>query len=143
MTMTEGVAHPLQDCTGVTVEAVQVNHPGPTLGFLITGPKRGVVYTGDTGPTQRIWEFVNERPNINDILLETSFPNRLQTIADDAQHLTPQTLQNELKKIKRRDVKVHIYHIKVPYLDEIRREIEALDDKRIRLLQPGDSFELS
>lgn len=141
--MPENAPTPVADYPGIHIEAVQVNHPGPTLGFIIAGQRRAIVYAGDTGPTQRIWEAVNRQPLVNDILLETSFPNRLQSIADDAQHLTPKTLARELEKLQRRDVKIHVYHVKVPYAEEIARELRELGDPRVRLLRQGDEFELS
>ena len=63
-------------------------------------------------------------------------------IAKDSQHLTAEGLKKELAKIKRKDIKIHVYHIKVPYLDEVAKEVKALGDSRIRLLNPGDSFEI-
>jgi len=138
----EGVAQKWGGASDVTLEAFAVNHPGPTYGYFIHGAKRSLVYSGDTGVTDKIWQLLQANPRVTDLLVETSFPNRLQALADDSQHLTPQGLQKELQKMQRSDVKVHVYHIKVPYLKEITEELQALRDDRIRVLQAGDQFEL-
>ncbi len=49
--------------------------------------------SGDTGPTDRLWEVLNGTPNLKALLLETSFPNELQDLADLSGHLTPRTLR--------------------------------------------------
>ena len=40
-------------------------------------------------------------PNLKAAFVETSFPNRMQKIADVSGHLTPQTLKDELPKLNR------------------------------------------
>lgn len=126
----------------ITIRAVAVHHPGPTFGYLISGKRKTVVYTGDTGPTEKIWQMVNNDPKVQDIFLEATFPNRLADLAVQSQHLTPQGLKKELAKLQRKDIKIHVYHIKTPYHEEVEKEILALGDARLRLLNPGDSFEI-
>ena len=74
------------------------------------------------------------------MLIETSFPNRLDSLANAAQHLTPALLQEELKKIKGENLAIHVYHIKVPYFEEVKKEVAALDDSRIHVLADGTTF---
>jgi cAMP phosphodiesterase len=52
--------------------------------------------SGDTGPTHQLWELLNRTPNLKALLLETSFPDELQDLADISGHLTPRTLRGEL-----------------------------------------------
>ncbi len=126
----------------VTVEACEVNHPGPTMGYLISGPKNRLLYTGDTGPTEAIWQLAAER-QVDHILLETSLPNRLVSLAMRARHLTTDLLKEELQKIDNPRVKIHIYHLKAPYQEEVERELAEVSDGRIRLLRAGGSFSIA
>ncbi len=106
------------------ITAIPVNHIVPTMGFLLRQGERSIIFTSDTGPTERIWEIASKTEDLQAVITECSFPNRMQNIADASLHLSPQTLAVELAKI-RRDVPIFIYHLKPPFLDEIRSELFA------------------
>jgi ribonuclease BN (tRNA processing enzyme) len=104
------------------VTAVPVNHIVPTQALLLRQGSSCVLFTSDTGPTERIWEVANSTEDLAAVITECSFPNRLQKVADVSLHLTPQTLAAELTKLTR-EVPVHIYHFKPPYVEELRAEL--------------------
>jgi ribonuclease BN (tRNA processing enzyme) len=107
------------------VTAIPVSHLVPTTGLLLRQGGASIIFTSDTGPTDRIWEVANQADDLAAVITECSFPNRLQAVADVSLHLTPQTLAAELEKLAPQ-VPVHIYHFKPPYLDELRQEVGAL-----------------
>lgn len=126
----------------VELFAVPVNHVGGCVALFLTGEKKTILYTGDTGPTEEVWNETNRRKDeIAAILLETSFPNRLASVAEDSGHLTPEMLVGELAKIERKDVPVFIYHLKAPYQEEILVELKKIDDPRLRMLEAGMQIE--
>jgi ribonuclease BN (tRNA processing enzyme) len=106
------------------VTAVEVDHIVPTTAFVLRQGSSSVIFTSDTGPTERIWEVANATPDLKALITECSFPNRLQAVADISRHLTPSTLAVELAKLHRR-VPVFIYHFKPPYVEELRAELAA------------------
>jgi ribonuclease BN (tRNA processing enzyme) len=108
------------------VVPIEVNHIVPTSGLLLRQGSSSVIFTSDTGPTERIWEIANDAEDLAAVITECSFPNRLQEIADVSLHLTPASLAAELAKLRRR-VPVYIYHFKPPYVEELRRELAAAD----------------
>jgi ribonuclease BN (tRNA processing enzyme) len=108
------------------VTAIPVNHIVPTTGLLLRQGGSSTIFTSDTGPTDRIWEIANETPDLAAVITECSFPNRLQNVADVSLHLSPATLAVELAKLKR-DVPVYLYHLKPPYLEELRAELAATE----------------
>ena len=108
------------------ITAVEVTHIVPTTGLLIRQGSSSVIFTSDTGPTDRIWQVANETDDLAAIITECSFPNSLQAVADVSLHLTPATLGDELAKL-RREVPVFLYHFKPPYVDELRRELATMD----------------
>ena len=116
----------IRDLPGGDLEitAIPVNHIVPTMGFLLRQGGRSVIFTSDTGPTERIWEVASETDDLRALITECSFPNRMQHIADVSLHLSPQTLAIEVAKI-RRDVPVYIYHLKPPFLEELRAELAS------------------
>lgn len=118
------------------ITAIEVNHIVPTTGVLLRQGSSSVIFTSDTGPTDRIWEVANATDDLAALITECSFPNRLQEVADVSLHLTPASLGVELAKLER-DVQVFLYHFKPPYLDELRSEIAtmALPRSVIELVQ--------
>ena len=127
---------------GLRVTAVEVNHPGGCVAYVLDSGAGALVLCGDTGPTDALWQFVNEAgAQVRGIMIETSFPDRLHALADVSGHLTPALLGAELCKLDRRDIPVHICHIKAPTRDETVAELAALGDERVRVLEPGTVLE--
>ena len=73
-----------------------MSHPVESCGFVISDGTASLAMSGDTGPTDKLWKVLNKTPNLKALLLETSFPNALQELADISGHLTPETLAAEL-----------------------------------------------
>jgi cAMP phosphodiesterase len=85
---------------------------------------------------------VNRSRNLKALLVEMSFPNELQELADLSGHLTPNTLATELTKVDRNGCPVYLYHLKPAYAVELRRELAALELDGVRILSMGDEFVL-
>lgn len=128
---------PLHD---ITIRAVRVNHLVDAVGYIIKDKTSTIVYTGDTGPTEEIWEETNREKNLKAIFIETSFPNRMKKLADDSGHLTPSGLAGELKKIHNGSPDIFILHIKPQHLPEIKEEIGHIGNPRVNLLNQGEIF---
>ena len=73
------------------------------------------------------------------IFLEVSFSDAQAAVARASCHLTPRLLPGELAKAPPR-VPVYLYHMKPPSLPRIRREVAALGEPRLRLLESERSF---
>lgn len=126
----------------ITVTPVPVHHIVPTIGLLIHQNGRTLAFTSDTGPTEEIWQAMNRDENLTAVITECSFPNRLQNVADVSLHLTPKTLAQELVKLTR-DARVLIYHLKPPYVDELRQELAVTEMPHpIEELQQDGVYEL-
>jgi ribonuclease BN (tRNA processing enzyme) len=110
---------------GLRLTPVPVRHTVPTHAYLVEEEEGGVVlFTSDTGPTDEVWEVANRTSKLRAVIVEVSFPTRMQAVADVSLHLTPTTLAGELAKL-RRDVAVYLYHLKPAYVDELRQELAA------------------
>jgi ribonuclease BN (tRNA processing enzyme) len=124
---------------GVTFTPIPVDHLVPTHGFLIEQNGAAVLWSSDTGPTQRLWEVANRTPNLKAICIETSFDNALQPVADVSLHLTPRTLEVELRKLERR-VPLLIHHLKPPCIRRIREEVRQLGNPDLEFLEQGREY---
>ena len=124
------------------VTLVHVNHVVASVAFFIEDKNKTLLHVGDTGPTTEVWSLANSQDNLGAVIIETSFPNRLQDIADASQHLTPRTLALELSKLGSRDIPILVTHLKPQFRAEITRELKRLKDPRLRILQDGDLLHL-
>jgi ribonuclease BN (tRNA processing enzyme) len=116
-----------------------VDHVVPAYGYLVSKPGRAVLFSGDTMPTERLWVHAARVRNLKAIFLEVSFSDTQAAVARASYHLTPHLLRGELAKAPGR-VPVYLYHMKPPSLSRIRREVEALHEPRLRLLESERSF---
>ncbi len=124
------------------VTMVRVNHVVPSSAFFIENDDKTLLHVGDTGPTERVWSLAKLRTNLRGVVLEASFPNRLQELADLSRHLTPQTLAKEVEKLGNPAVPILVTHLKPQYRDEIIKELEKIKGYRLKILEEGDSLQL-
>src|SRR3990170_2222701 len=128
---------------GLSIKAIPVNHTIPASGFLISDNGSTILYSGDTGPTEKLWIQANNTPGLKALMIEVSFPDRLKDLAAKTMHLTPSLMVEELKKVKlTEDVMILPYHFKPPFVDEIRKELSELKMNNLTIIKDGDIFEL-
>lgn len=128
---------------GYRVRAVEVSHTIDTAGFILEGPRGAIAYSGDTGPTDRLWELLNQTENLRALLLEVSFPDREQRLATVSGHHTPQTLIEDLKKLDSpKDVPTLLYHIKPVFQREVERQCAKLKGVNLAVTALDDRFVL-
>ncbi len=125
---------------GLRLTPVPVRHTVPTTGYVVQDDGGAVLFTSDTGPTQEVWDVANRTEALRAVIVEVSFPNRMQAVADVSLHLTPSTLATELEKLER-DVPVYLYHLKPAYVDELRAELAATKfPHHVEELRQGDTY---
>lgn len=126
---------------GYGVRAIAVTHTIDTCAFIVDKGGASVAYSGDTGPTDRLWEVLNAEKNLRALLMEVSFPNVQQRLATLSGHHTPQTLIKDLQKLARpRDVPTLLYHIKPAFQREVEKECAKLKGLELTVLGLGDQF---
>ena len=108
------------------------------MAFFIENKRKTLLHIGDTGPTAEVWAMARAQANLGAVVIETSFPNRLQDVADASQHLTPRTLAHELEKLGDSDIPILVTHLKPQFRREIIAELKTLKLKRLRVLKDGD-----
>jgi ribonuclease BN (tRNA processing enzyme) len=130
------------EVAGVTVRAVLVSHTIESAGFILERDGRAMVFSGDTGPTERLWEVARTVPGVRAVLHEVSFPDELEWLARLSGHHTPSTLAREMQKYPRADLPWLLYHIKPGSQATVERELARLRDDRLALLGLGDRWRL-
>lgn len=124
------------------ISAINLNHVVETVGYVIENKNKTVIFLGDTGPTDQVWQVANKIINLNALFIETSLPDSMRDVADMAGHLTPSSLQSELAKLKGKKTKIYLYHLKPSYREVIRKKVAAIKDKRIYFIQDGQRIRI-
>lgn len=125
---------------GVQLRWERANHVVFTAGYLLRQDDRAVFFSGDTTETEALWALPRACAALRLAFIETSFPNRLEKVAQVSGHLTPAMLQRELVKLAKPALPVKVFHMKPQFLDELLPELHALADPRLQVLSGGEVF---
>lgn len=126
---------------GYGVRAIAVTHTIDTCAFVIDKDGASIAYSGDTGPTDRLWEVLAEQTDLRALLMEVSFPNEEQRVATVSGHHTPQTLAADLKKLSDpRRLPTLLYHIKPAFQSQVERQCAKLKGVELTVLGLGDQL---
>jgi cAMP phosphodiesterase len=129
------------EVAGYQVRAIPVTHSIDTAGFVVSNKRGSLAYSGDTGPTDRLWEVIAETPNLKALLLEVSFPNREQGLATLSGHHTPRTAALDLKKLERpADLPTILYHMKPVFQRELEQECARLKGLNLEVARLEQKF---
>jgi ribonuclease BN (tRNA processing enzyme) len=118
---------------------IPMDHTVESVGFVIHDGGGAIAISGDTGPTRAFWRRLRRERELRALFVETSFPSRMQWLADVSGHLTPRTLSGELAKLARDGLPILLYHLKPAYLAELRDELATLHPGA-RILSTGDEL---
>jgi 3',5'-cyclic-nucleotide phosphodiesterase len=128
--------------SSLTVRALEVHHTVPCTGFLVREKDTTLLYSGDTGPTTRLWEAASRDTHLKAAMIEVSFPDALESLANESRHLTPRLMAREFAKIGNPDLQLYAYHMKPFHLTQIKKDIRKLKMDRLTILREGDCFEV-
>jgi 3',5'-cyclic-nucleotide phosphodiesterase len=118
------------------VTPILVNHTVDTSAFIIRHQGKSLVYGGDTGPTEELWKQVNALDDLQALMIEVSFPNDEARLAHDSKHLTPETLREELEKLRlSAELPILLYHIKPTFEQRVLKELASLRGRNLQILQ--------
>jgi ribonuclease BN (tRNA processing enzyme) len=120
---------------GRRITAIPALHTVPAVGYHLDSGTASLVFTGDTGPNEALWQVVNRIGNLKYLIIETAFSNKEQKLAEISRHLCPNTLAEELKKLER-NAEIYITHMKPGEIEPTMLEIEECAGAfRPRMLQ--------
>jgi cAMP phosphodiesterase len=125
---------------GLKITPIPVTHTVLTHGLLVEDETTALLFTSDTGTTDRIWEVARKCDKLRAVFIDLSFPNRLTDLARVSCHHSPATLLEELPKI-RPDVQIYAVHLKAAYRDQVASEIAALNNQRLVVAEVGREYE--
>jgi ribonuclease BN (tRNA processing enzyme) len=124
------------------VRAIDLHHVVETVGYIVEAKGKAVIFLGDTGPTEDAWQIARKTKGLKAIFVETSLPDGLKDIANITGHLTPLSLAVELKKLTEVNPGIYLYHMKPNYRETIRKEVAAIKDRKIHIIEDGQKIRI-
>ena len=122
------------------VTALPLIHVVPVFGYLIEDPTSAVAIISDTHHGSDVWTHLAKIPKLKAVLLECSFPDKLDWLADKALHLIPRSFAAEIQSLPP-SVRVIAIHIKPAWYDPVVDELQALGLPNIEIGQTGIEYE--
>lgn len=96
-----------------TIVALPVNHSIPANAYSITsGLGNSLVFSGDTGASVEFWKCINELKQLKHLIIETSFNDSDEELAQISGHYSPQLLLQDIKQLEQRNLEIWITHLK-------------------------------
>ncbi|HEX9627693.1 MAG TPA: 3',5'-cyclic-nucleotide phosphodiesterase [Acidiferrobacterales bacterium] len=127
---------------GRRLTSVPVEHAVPAVGYLVSGARGSLAFSGDTTENDGFWQALNACRDLRQVIIETSFTDADEELSRLSKHLCPKMLKSELAKLKR-PAEIYITHLMPDREDQIMAEIRAhLPGNPPRALKRGMVFEL-
>ncbi len=122
------------------IKPIFANHIAGSCGYVITKNNESFIISGDTYINPRIWEEINNNKSIKSLIIECSFPDKLENLAKVTKHLTPSLIAKELENMNRKNISIFYYHLKPTYKKELLKDIKKhkLLDYHGKILNEGD-----
>ena len=123
--------------------AIPASHGRPAVGYLMRGGAGSLIFSGDTASHADLYLIANATEDLRHFVVEASFDNDHQHIAEISAHYCPATLLGDLATL-RAGVPVWITHLKPGGEAAIMAELgqAALPCGTPRALVPDQVFEL-
>lgn len=116
--------HPFE-LDGLRFTAIPVNHPVPTMGYVVEDERTAVVICTDSGPTDELWELARSLDKLTTVFAGVAFPDECELLAHASGHLTPRLLREQLAGLPGH-VRVVVVHIKPARQQEVVSQLTAL-----------------
>jgi cAMP phosphodiesterase len=117
--------------------AIDVMHSVPSLGYTVQNSSGAFAVSGDTKTNETLWPVLNACRNLKLLVIEVSFPNELEQLANDSGHYCPRTLTRDLARLEH-SPDIWLTGMKPGEENRILEQMVAhVPDRRIRMLTRG------
>ena len=117
--------------------AVDVMHTVPSLGFTVQNSGGAFAVSGDTKTNETLWPVLNACEVLRVLVIEVSFPDEMEQLANEAGHYCPRTLTRDLERL-RHSPEIWLTGMKPGEEERIYEQvIRSAPDRSIRMLTRG------
>ncbi|MGI9270763.1 MAG: MBL fold metallo-hydrolase [Woeseiaceae bacterium] len=79
--------------------AVDVMHSVPSLGYTVQNSGGAFAVSGDTKSNETLWPVLNACDDLRVLVIEVSFPDEMEQLANQSGHYCPRTLTADLERL--------------------------------------------
>jgi ribonuclease BN (tRNA processing enzyme) len=128
---------------GLSITPIRVSHTVPSLGYIFRRGRAAAAVLGDTGYRPEVFRLLAGIEGLQFLLIEASYPSRLDDLARLSRHLTPALLERGLSVIHAAHprIRVLVNHLKPPWAEEVARELEGIVP-RVTVARDGGRYRL-
>lgn len=117
--------------------AVDVMHTVPTLGYTVQNSGGVFAVSGDTKTNETLWPVLNACDDLRVLVIEVSFPDEMERLANEAGHYCPSTLAKDLERLQH-DPEIWLTGMKPGEEGRIMDQVsKAAPAKNIKMLSAG------
>jgi ribonuclease BN (tRNA processing enzyme) len=117
--------------------AVDVMHTVPTLGYTVQNSGGVFAVSGDTKTNETLWPVLNACDDLRVLVIEVSFPDEMERLANEAGHYCPSTLAKDLERLQH-EPEIWLTGMKPGEEDRIMEQVsKAIPEKNIKMLSAG------
>lgn len=123
-----------------TIKAIPANHIDGACGYVISKNSNAFLISGDTFLNPALVDEINNNEEIKALLIECSFPDEMNKLAETTKHLTPFYINELLKDVKRNNLLIFYYHLKPVYIERLKVDMHTHNLFRFngKILLEGD-----
>lgn len=120
---------------GLRFRTVEMNHTVPAMGYIVSCETGSWAFSGDTTSTEEFWKVASATPDLRSLVIETTFPDEQEELANISRHLCPRLLAAELAKLDS-DAEILLTHLMPGMEKEIMAQVQShLPDRTPRPLR--------
>lgn len=117
--------------------AVDVMHTVPTLGYTVQNSGGVFAVSGDTKTNETLWPVLNACDDLRVLVIEVSFPDEMERLANEAGHYCPSTLAKDLERLQH-EPEIWLTGMKPGEEGRIMEQVsKAIPEKNIKMLSAG------
>lgn len=130
------------DIAGRTITSHPVQHTVDATAYFAESNGSGLLFTGDMYTSPQLWNKMKDQTGLKMVIVDCSFPNDEQELANVSRHYCPATLLADIHTIST-SIEFLIYHLK-PGQEEVIMEQLNSDSlhHRFKALSCGDRFNI-
>jgi phosphoribosyl 1,2-cyclic phosphodiesterase len=126
---------------GVKITSAVLDHTVTCYGYLLEDDFGAAFVFGDTASVDGALPLMEKTKNLKLVILEASFPARMEKLASLSKHLTTAGFAREAAKLPA-GLRILATHMKPDCLGEIRNELEHLELDHVTLAEQGATYDL-
>jgi ribonuclease BN (tRNA processing enzyme) len=123
------------------IMAIPARHVVPAVGYLLRGDNGSLLFSGDTASHPALWQVANGATDLRHLIVECSFQDALEHIAEASKHYCPRILAADLHNLKG-GPQVWITHLKPGGEAGIMAELTHHGATGVKALQNNHVFAL-